>query len=317
MSHAQNHHENLKLWYNKPATRWVEALPVGNGKIGAMVFGGVEEELLQLNESTLWSGGPVKTNVNPDAYSYLEQVRTALLKEKDYAKAYRLTRKMQGLYSQSYLPLGDIKIKQRFSGSIAATNYHRELDIANAIARTSFTVGGVDFEREIFTSSPGNIMVVRIASKNKGALQLDIATQSQLKYRPSVEANNELVINGKAPANAYPSYYKPKDREHISYEDVSGCNGMRFQYRMKAVSKDGRVLTDTSGIHISNATEVLLYVSAATSFNGFDKCPDKEGKDEKALAASFVNKASVKGFAALKKNIWLITSNFLTGLICR
>jgi alpha-L-fucosidase 2 len=74
----------LKLWYNQPASKWVEALPIGNGKIGAMVFGGVEEELLQLNESTLWSGGPVKTNVNPNASGYLQQIRQALLQNKDY-----------------------------------------------------------------------------------------------------------------------------------------------------------------------------------------------------------------------------------------
>lgn len=301
MSHAQKDNRNLKLWYNQPASRWVEALPVGNGKIAAMVFGGVEEELLQLNESTLWSGGPVKTNVNPEAYSYLEQVRTALLREKDYSKAYSLTRKMQGLYSQSYLPLGDIKIKQRFNATTIPANYRRELDISEAIALTRFTVGGVDFEREVFTSAPGNILVVRIAGKTKGALQLDIATQSQLQYSPEVKGNNELLINGKAPANAYPNYYKPKDREHISYKDVTGCNGMRFQYRIKAVSKDGKVSTDTSGLHISNATEVILYIAAATSFNGFDKCPDRDGKDEKALAASYLEKAVTKGFAVMKR----------------
>src|SRR5690349_9313131 len=108
---AQNS-KPLNLWYNKPATQWVEALPVGNGHIGAMIFGGVEEELLQLNESTLYSGGPVKKIINPDAFPYLQQVRDALLKEEDYTKANTLTKKMQGLFTESYMPLGDIVVKQ-------------------------------------------------------------------------------------------------------------------------------------------------------------------------------------------------------------
>src|SRR5215213_446848 len=108
--------QTLKLWYNKPATKWVEALPVGNGKIGAMVFGGVAEDLLQLNESTLWSGGPVKTNINPDAPKYLPQIRESLLKNKNYSKANALTKKMQGLYTESYMPLGDLLIRQNFNG---------------------------------------------------------------------------------------------------------------------------------------------------------------------------------------------------------
>ncbi|MEO8860497.1 MAG: glycoside hydrolase N-terminal domain-containing protein, partial [Ginsengibacter sp.] len=90
---------DLKLWYNKPAGQWTEALPLGNGRLGAMVFGKVNEELIQLNESTLWSGGPVKTDVNPQAASYLPLIRDALFNHEDYEKANELTKKMQGLYS--------------------------------------------------------------------------------------------------------------------------------------------------------------------------------------------------------------------------
>lgn len=107
--------ENLKLWYEQPAKEWVEALPLGNGQIGAMVFGGIENELIQLNEVTLWSGGPQKKNVNPDAYKYLKPIREALAKE-DYREATNLCKKMQGYFTQSFLPLGDIRIKQSFGG---------------------------------------------------------------------------------------------------------------------------------------------------------------------------------------------------------
>lgn len=98
----------LKLWYNKPATQWTQALPLGNGKVGAMLFGGVEEELIQLNESTLYSGGPVKKTINPDASSFLPQIREALLKEEDYTKVNALAKKMQGVFTESYMPLGNI-----------------------------------------------------------------------------------------------------------------------------------------------------------------------------------------------------------------
>ncbi len=111
-----NAQSSLKLWYSKPASQWVEALPLGNGHIGAMVFGGVDREVIQLNENTLYSGGPVMHNINPDAYTYLPKIREALLKDEDYAKADQLTKKLQGLFTESYLPLGDVVIKQNFQG---------------------------------------------------------------------------------------------------------------------------------------------------------------------------------------------------------
>src|SRR5436190_11698066 len=103
-SHGQ---QAQKLWYKKPAKVWTEALPVGNGRLGAMIFGGVTEELIQLNEATFWTGGPVRTNVNPKAYENLLLAREALFKQEDYAKAYEAAKGMQGYYSESYLPLGD------------------------------------------------------------------------------------------------------------------------------------------------------------------------------------------------------------------
>jgi alpha-L-fucosidase 2 len=289
----------LKLWYSKPATQWVQAVPVGNGKLGAMVFGGVEEELIQLNESTLYSGGPVKKSINPGAAVYLPQIREALLKEENYTKANALAKKMQGLYTESYLPLGDIMIRQNFGG-ITSADYYRELDIEQAIATTRFTVGGVKYQREIFSSAPGNILVIRLTASGKQALSFDVSAKSQLRYRLSVNGNNELVVSGKAPAHVDPSYYNPKDREHVVYADATGCNGMRYQYRIRAITKDGKVTADTSGIHVSKASEVILYVSAATSFNGYDKCPDADGKDEKKLAANAILAALKIPYASLR-----------------
>ncbi len=295
-SFAQN---DLTLWYDKPAEVWTEALPLGNGRLGAMVFGKVDEELIQLNESSLWSGGPVKTNVNPQAASYLPLIREALLKDEDYAKANELTKKMQGVFSESYMPLGNLVIRQHFQ-SKQITGYYRDLNIEDAIAGTHFTADGIKFTREIFISAPDQVIVVRLKSGKEGALNFDAGINSQLHYVNMV-SGSELVLKGKAPAHVDPNYHSG-DKDPVIYEDTSGCNGMRFQMRMKAISKDGNISIDTAGIHVSNATEVLLFLSPATSFNGFDKCPDKEGKDENKIAAGYLLEAVKKSYSELFKN---------------
>jgi len=290
----------LKLWYNKPASQWVEALPVGNGHIGAMIFGGVEDELLQLNESTLYSGGPVKDTINPRAFQYLAAIREALLQDENYSKADSLTHYMQGMFTESYMPMGDIMIHQNFNGA-KPTDYYRDLNIQQAIVATSFTVNGIKYTRELFTSAPANVMMIKLTASQKEKLSFDVSAKSQLHFNVSSNGKDEFIINGKAPAHVDPSYYNPKGRTPVIYEDVTGCNGMRFQYRIKAFLKNGKITSDTSGLHITNATEVILYVAAATSFNGFDKCPASNGKDEKAVADSLIKAASKKSYSVLKE----------------
>ena len=295
--HAQ---KDLKLWYRQPAVEWTEALPLGNGRLGAMVFGKVGEELIQLNESSLWSGGPVKTNVNPEAKNYLPQVREALLKNEDYEKAIALTKKMQGVFTESYMPLADLHIKQQFKDS-APSAYYRELNISDAVTTTRFTIDGTEFTREVFVSAPDQVIVIRLSASKKAALNFVVNAVSLLHFKNSSNGNNELVLKGKAPAHVDPSYYNVHT-EPVVYEDTTGCNGMRFQVRIKAVLKDGTFITDTAGIHVTNATEVILLVSAATSFNGFDKCPNKDGKDENKLALQYLQRAEKKYFDMLLKD---------------
>lgn len=288
-----------KLWYNKPATVWTEALPLGNGRLGAMVFGNINEELIQLNENTLWSGGPVKTNVNPDAPKYLPLIREALFNGK-YDTAIALTKKMQGFFTESYMPLGDLLIKQNFKDSVA-TAYYRDLDINDATATTKFTIDGITFKREIFTSVPDQVMVVRFSADKPGALSFTVTAKSLLHYKLESAGTNELIMKGKAPAHVDPNYFNVH-KEPVVYDDTSGCNGMRFELALKAVNKDGSVRTDADGIQVTNATEVVLFLSAATSFNGFDKCPDKEGKDEHKLVQQYLQAAEKKTYQTLLKN---------------
>lgn len=288
---------NLKLWYSQPAAAWTEALPVGNGRLGGMVFGNVENELIQLNESTLWSGGPVRGNVNPESPTYLPQVRQALAEE-NYKQATALIKHMQGLYTQSYLPLGDLLLKQDTKGA-APTAYYRDLDLQTALATTRFTINGVAYKREIFSSAPDQLMVIRLTASKPGQISFDATTRSQLRVKNSSQGANEWVMRGKAPAQAEPNYYNPKGREPIVYADTTGCKGMRFQLRLKALNTGGRVQLDTAGLHVRNATEVLLLVTATTSFNGYDKCPDKDGKDENKLAEDILRNANGKAYQTL------------------
>jgi len=288
---------DLKLWYKQPAKIWTDALPVGNGRLGAMVFGRAQEELIHLNEETLWSGGPANLNPNPDAPKYLAQIREALFRE-DYKTAEELCKKMQGLYTESYMPLGDLIIKHNFTGE--PTDYYRDLDISNATALTRFKIGGTTYTREILASAPDQIIVMRLKADKKGQLNFDATTKSLIRFKNAAAGQQELVMKGKAPSHVDPNYvrYSP---EPVIYNEADNCRGMRYELRIKAKNKDGKITTDVAGLHVSNATEVTLYISAATSFNGFDKCPDKDGKDESALAQSYLNKAYVKDFDSIRK----------------
>ncbi|PHQ29190.1 glycoside hydrolase family 95 protein [Leeuwenhoekiella nanhaiensis] len=286
------------LWYDAPAREWVEALPIGNGKIGAMVFGRVSDELIQLNESSLYSGGPVPQSINPDAASYLQPLREAIF-AKDYEQATLLAKKMQGYYTQSYMPMGDLLLHQDLKND-SVQNYKRTLNLADAITTTVFEADGVKYNRELFTSAPDNVLVMKLTADAAKTLSLNLSAQSQLRSEVSVTEDQVLVVSGKAPANVNPNYYNPEGVEPITYEDPEGCDGMRFQYRIKVLKTDGNLSVQNNSLAIADASEVVVLLSAATSFNGFDKCSDKDGLDEAKLASESMQAASSKTYDQLK-----------------
>jgi alpha-L-fucosidase 2 len=288
---------DLKLWYNKPAASWNEALPIGNGRLGAMIFGNVSDELIQLNEGTLWSGGPSNTNSNPLAPRHLAEVRAALTAG-DYKTADALAKKMQGPFTESFEPLGDIHIKQDFKGQ--PTIYYRDLDLVSATATTRFTVDGVEYTREQFVSFPQQVIVIKLTASQQNALNFSIHSSSPL-YATTRTSGNEIVMAGRAPSHTDPSYMETLQTPVI-YGDPSNCDGMRFQLRVRIQSTDGKVEGTTDGLQVSGAANAVIMIAAATSFNGFDKCPDKDGVDEEKLAASYVDAALPMTFDQLKKN---------------
>jgi alpha-L-fucosidase 2 len=293
-----NAQQDLKLSYTHPARNWNEALPLGNGRIGAMVFGNAKEELIQLNEETFWSGGPVNTNPNPQAVQYLPEIRKALFLE-DYKKAEEITKKMQGLFTESYEPLGDLTLKYQVDGE--PIEYYRDLNISDATATTRFKINDVEYTRELFISAPQQVIVIRLTASKKGALNFTAQTSSPLPFRNKPVDLTEIAMTGNAPSHVDPSYMQSMEQP-VVFNDPANCRGMRYEVRVKIKNTDGTVTSTASGLEVTGATEVLLFLSAATSFNGFDHCPLKDGRDEHALVTELLNGAAVLPFSQLKKN---------------
>jgi alpha-L-fucosidase 2 len=287
---------DLTLHYDQPAAVWTEVLPIGNGRLGAMVFGRPGDELLQLNEATLWSGGPVGKNLNPGAFAALGEVRAALARD-DYAGAYALSRKLQGRYTEGFLPLGDLRLRQDLGG-MEATGYRRSLDLRDGIHTTVFTVDGVQYRREVFASSADQVIVVRLTADQPRRLNLELDTASLLQSTSTASAGG-LRLAGKAPAHVDPSYVK-YNPDPIVEIDPTGCKGMRYELLVKPVLEDGSVQADGSQLRIRAATSVTLLLSAATSFAGYDRCPDSAGRDQHALAQGFIDAAARHDYAALR-----------------
>ena len=283
--------QTLELWYRRPAREWVEALPVGNGRLGAMIFGTIGRERLQLNEDTLWSGGPKDWN-NPEAREVLPEVRR-LIAEGKYVEADQLSKKMMGPYTQSYLPLGDLYLT--FEHGDVGRSYRRSLDLGSAVVTVTYRVGNVQYTREVFASYPDQVLVVRLAADRPGALSFTAELDSPLRHRTAAEGG-VLKLLGKAPAHVDPNYYDLPDPVRYDEEE-----GMTFEAHLQARSADGRVWVDHDGLHVRGATEVVLLLSAATSFNGYDKSPAREGRDPGPIAAGHLRAAGAKSYEELKQ----------------
>ena len=280
----------LSLQYGRPADHWVEALPVGNGRLGAMVFGGIATERLALNDDTLWSGGPKEWD-NAKAHDVLPEVRRAIAAER-YAEADALSKRMMGPYTQSYLPLADLFVT--FEHGNVAADYRRWLDLRTAVVTTRYRVGTVHYTREVLASAPARVIVVRLTTDRPKSLSFTARLQSQLRYRTSNDAQ-VLMLHGQAPAHVDPSYYAQDDP--VRYADD---RGMRFAAHLTAVADDGSVDVTGDGVHVGRATAVTLMVAAATSFNGFDKSPAAEGRDPGAIASTDLRSASAHRWTRLR-----------------
>jgi alpha-L-fucosidase 2 len=281
-----------RLWYQHEAREWTEALPLGNGRIGAMVFGGPDEELIQLNEDTLWTYQPRET-VNREALRYLESAREAI-RLGEYLEAQKIIEAhMQGSDSESYQPLGDLKLTMMHAGAVE--QYERELDLETAMTRTRYTKGGIQYLREAFVSAADQAMVVQLTADQPGSVSVTASLTSPHPHS-FVKETDSIAMKGNGPS--HPEPFHPSTFETFIYDEHSG---VRFEVQLKAVVLGGKQSVSPNGaIHIEGADSVVFYLTAATSFNGFDKNPSTDGKDESAIAAADLAAASFQSYEELK-----------------
>ena len=292
---------DLTLHYDRPATYFEEALPVGNGRLGAMVYGDPVHERLSLNDITLWTGEPDKGPAHPDLVTVgltgdgaeaLKAVREALDRE-DYAAAERLQVGLQGHFSESYMPLGNLRIDY---DSCAVDNYLRTLDLSRAVATTSYLRDGALFRSEVFASAPDSAIVVHIVSEKPLNARVSLDTRLPHEIQASEEG---LTVDGYAAWHTYPNYY-PHNQVNPEKYSYDPARGIHFRTRLAAEVAGGSVLVQDDALQLEGVREVTLYVVNATSFNGFDKDPVKEGKPYQALADANLAKVRTAGLARLQ-----------------
>ena len=269
---AQEEKSELKLWYDRPAETWNEALPVGNGRLGAMVFGGVSQDRIQFNEETLWTGAP-NDYAHEGAVNYLEEIRQLLVEGKQ-DKAHELAMKefmSIPLNQKEYQPFGDLFLY--FPEHVEYSDYHRELDISHAICRTSYVVNEVQYSREILASYPDQLLVIRVSADKKGTLNFALKLGAEHK-ESSLETLDGLQVLSVA----------------VEGGALKGRAGVR-------VETDGRLVNEGDNISIKGASSATLYLSAATNFVSYQ---DVSG-DPLARMEAYLEESRGKSFTEIKE----------------
>ena len=285
----------LKLWYDQPAKVWEEALPLGNGKSGAMVFGGVNTARFQLNNNTLWSGIPNPGN-NAKGPEALPKVRQAVFDGR-YEEAAEIWKKnLQGPYSARYLTMADLFLNFNLKDS-TTTFYRRELDLNNAVHTVTYKVGGVTYKRETIVSYPDKVSIIRITADKRNSINLTTGITSKLRYSTTAVQSNYLVLKGKAPKHVA---HRASEPQQIVYDDNLKGEGMTFEVHVQVKAEGGSTKSSGDKIDVTDANAVTIYLTNGTSFNGVNKSPGLEGKDPSIEAKANMKNASAKSYASIE-----------------
>lgn len=263
------HAQNLKLWYQQPAKTWVEALPVGNSSMGAMVYGGTSREELQLNEETLWGGGPYR-NDNPKALESLAEVRNLIFSGKTMDAQNLIDQTFYtGRNGMPYQTIGSLIIEA--PGHEKAKNYYRDLDLERAVATTRYQVDGVNFQREVFASFPDRVIIVRFTADKPGELNFKVSYDSPLQSTVRKQGK-KLVLRGKGGG----------------HEGVKGV--IEVETQSQVIAESGKVSLTDKYISVEHATAATLYIAAATNFVNYHNVKGNESKKASALLAGAMKK---------------------------
>lgn len=263
------HAQNLKLWYQQPAKTWVEALPVGNSSMGAMVYGGTSREELQLNEETLWGGGPYRDD-NPKALESLAEVRNLIFSGKTMDAQNLIDQTFYtGRNGMPYQTIGSLIIEA--PGHEKAKNYYRDLDLERAVATTRYQVDGVNFQREVFASFPDRVIIVRFTADKPGELNFKVSYDSPLQSTVKKQGK-KLVLRGKGG----------------DHEGVKGV--IEVETQSQVIAEGGKVSLTDKYISVEHATAATLYIAAATNFVNYHNVKGNESKKASALLAGAMKK---------------------------
>jgi alpha-L-fucosidase 2 len=287
--------QEWKLWYKEAASVWEEAMPLGNGRLGAMMFGGAKQERLQLNEDTLWSGFPRDT-INYDAQRYLQQARELILAG-EYIEAQQLIEhRMQGRNAESYETAGELRIEHQGGGNL--TGYRRELDLATAIASVSYTMDEVGVQKEAWISAKDQVLVLRYNADRPKSLNVSITLESLLRYHVDYMGNGTLRLHGQSPSYVG-NNYSGENPNGIVYEEGLG---LCYEVHAHVVLDDGRLdNADGTSLQVSGASGFTVYLAAATNFVGFQVQPDPKDLRPGALCREWLESAAAYPYESLRQ----------------
>lgn len=256
-----------QLWYDHPGDAPLTSLPLGNGRLGALVPGRPLLENIILNEDTLWAGQPHawRKEGGPET---LAAIRTATFAS-DYTQADKLCEKLQGPYSHSYAPLGNLLLEPEHQGTVG--DYRRVLNLDEGMVTVTYRVGTIGFKREMFVSHPHQLILLRLTADTAGALSLALRLDSQLRFEATPDSQG-ITLTGKAPTHCAPPYLG-KQLTPVIYTEEDG-KGMRFAARLEVLRTDGEVKVAGQSLRVEGAGELVLAISAATGFSGYDQAPD-------------------------------------------
>lgn len=288
--------DNLKLHYDRPAQFFEEALVIGNGKLGATVYGGTEVDRLSLNDITFWTGKRDADIVDKDMPDNVGKVRK-LLDEEDYLGAENAIKAIQGSYVESYQPLGNLFI--RHNRISTPSSYKRELDISNAVAMTEYEFDGGKIFKEYFASSPDSVIVVKI--KTEGGRKLDFTLNFETLMPGEIRSeNNRIVARGYAAYHTLPNYYRViPDSVKNQYDPERGT---RFMTVISVDAPESEIVAEDGCLKIKGGEEAVILISNETSFNGSDRDPAKNGKDYVSIVERTSEKAQLKNKEQIKKD---------------
>ena len=257
---AQQH----QLWYDTPATHWLQALPIGNSHLGAMIYGGVETEEIQLNEETFWSGSPYYNN-STESKDHLQEVRQLIFEGKEKEASTLIDQYfIKGPHGMRFLPVGSVKLA--FHRNHDTSSYRRQLNLGTALATTQYTLDGVTYRRTCFASQADNAIIVRIETSQKGVLSFNVSFDSQLEATREVNGHQlAALVKG------------------VEHEGVPA--GLNAECRLEVLS-DGEIIDGQESISVCNATSATLFITAATNFvNYHDISGDPTRKNIQAISA--------------------------------